>query len=264
MIRAGDKLSTVLARDERLLEVLAAAAPAFEQLRNPGSRRTMAHLVTVEQAAQIAGLDPAVLVERLNRALDEDAGDAPTVPERPPVRLATPPVPPALLATPRDRLIDLDVREELRAGREPFARIMAVVKALGPDAVLRLHAIFEPAPLYAVLARHGLAHVTERLADDDWRVWFYRDGAATAPAPSAAAPAADADDVLVVDVRDLEPPEPMVRTLEALATLPRGKTLVQLNVRVPQLLLPRLEERGFTYEIREQSPDLVRLFIRHR
>jgi uncharacterized protein (DUF2249 family) len=69
--------------------------------------------------------------------------------------------------------------------------------------------------------------------------------------------------VVILDVRDLEPPEPMVRTLAALEELPPGGTLLQINVRVPQFLLPRLEERGFTYEIREQAPDLVRVFIRH-
>ena len=74
--------------------------------------------------------------------------------------------------------------------------------------------------------------------------------------------AGEVKDVLLLDVRGLEPPEPMVRTLEALETLPRGHTLVQLNVRVPEFLLPRLEERGFAYEIREQSPELVRVFIR--
>src|SRR5690606_23171395 len=39
-------------------------------------------------------------------------------------------------------------------------------------------------------------------------------------------------------------------------------TLLHINVRVPRFLLPRLEERGFTYEVREQAPDLVRVFIR--
>jgi uncharacterized protein (DUF2249 family) len=86
--------------------------------------------------------------------------------------------------------------------------------------------------------------------------------------PSAAQPkrreisAAGAWDVVVLDVRDLEPPEPMVRTLEALEKLQPGATLVQLNVRVPQFLLPQLTERGFTYEVREQGPELVRVFIR--
>jgi tRNA 2-thiouridine synthesizing protein A len=68
--------------------------------------------------------------------------------------------------------------------------------------------------------------------------------------------------VVVLDVRDLEPPEPMARTLAALEELAPGGTLVQINVRVPRFLLPRLHERGFTYEVREQAPDLVRVFIR--
>ena len=74
----------------------------------------------------------------------------------------------------------------------------------------------------------------------------------------------DDADVIVLAGRGLEPPEPMVRTLEALAEMPRGKTLVQINVRVPQYLLPKLSERGFVYDVREQGPDLVRMFIRHQ
>lgn len=266
MIRAEDRVAAVLARDERLIDVLISASPTFEKLRNPVMRKTMARLVTVAQAARIAGLDAGDLVARLNVALGfttspADAG--------PPAEVAALDVlPAALLATAADRILDVDVREDLRAGREPLSRILDAARSLPPSGVLRLRATFEPVPLYAVLGKQGLAHHTERLAEDDWRVWFHpEDTAATAPAAARVErpvePAPD-DDVVVLDVRDLEPPEPMVRTLEALAVLPRGKTLVQLNVRVPQFLLPRLEERGFAYEIRVQSPDLVRLFIRHR
>ena len=53
----------------------------------------------------------------------------------------------------------------------------------------------------------------------------------------------------------------MVRTLAALEQLPTGSTLLQeLNVRVPRFLLPKLGELGFTYEVREQSDELVRIF----
>jgi tRNA 2-thiouridine synthesizing protein A len=69
-------------------------------------------------------------------------------------------------------------------------------------------------------------------------------------------------DLETLDVRGLEPPEPMVQTLEALERLPVGKVLVHINTRVPRMLLPKLTERGFSYEIREESPDLVRVFIR--
>ncbi|MCA9675814.1 MAG: DUF2249 domain-containing protein [Kofleriaceae bacterium] len=188
---------------------------------------------------------------------------------------AAAPVPAALRATPPARIVDLDVRDDLRAGREPLRRILDTVRSLPADAVLRLRATFEPVPLYRVLGKQGLAHHTERLDADDWVVWFHRDADDTATAASTSAVRAprqavtDHDDaiegdVIVLDVRGLEPPEPMVRTLEALATLPPGKTLVQLNVQVPRFLLPQLDQRGFTYEIRAQAADLVRLFIRHR
>ncbi len=286
MIRASDRVAAVLAKDERLIEVFVKASPAFDKLRNPALRKTMARLVTVEQAARIAGVDADVLVAHLNQGLEgmEPLSNAapsplPSVPVGP-----QEPIPPALLAIPAERIVDVDVREDLRAGREPFRRILDAARALPPGNVLRVRAIFEPVPLYAVLGKQALTHFTERLAADDWRVWFHRDSSIertqttrqpSAPEPHAKQPdpdppnpklkpeVASEEDVLLIDVRGLEPPEPMVRTLEALAVMPRGKTLVQINVRVPQFLLPKLKERGFTYEIREQSEDIVRLFIRH-
>ena len=165
-----------------------------------------------------------------------------------------------------ENVVEVDVREDLRAGREPFSRIMAALQDVPRGGVLALRAIFEPVPLYAVLAKRGFTHCTEQLAADDWRVWFYPAGTRPPGAGRRAdrqGPAPEADPaVVVLDVRDLEPPEPLVRTLAALEELPPGGTLVQINARVPQFLLPRLEERGFTYEIREQAPDLVRVFIR--
>jgi uncharacterized protein (DUF2249 family) len=170
--------------------------------------------------------------------------------------------PAALDAVPADRIVTIDVRDELRNGREPFSTIMAAHREVPDGGALCVRAIFEPVPLYTVMRRHGLTHWTESRADDDWLVWFYpaADSAAQ-DVPSAPAAVSAAEDVVVLDVRGLEPPEPMERTLAALATLPQGSTLVQLNVRVPKFLLPLLEERGYTYEIREQD-DVVRLFIR--
>lgn len=178
--------------------------------------------------------------------------------------------PPFLAGIPETSVVIADVRDELRAGREPFSIIMAARATLPAGGALCVRAIFEPAPLYRVLGKQGLAHWTESRAADDWIVWFYEESAAAPvdagepedPAGTAAEDGEAADDVVVLDVRGLEPPEPMVRTLEALERLPPGGTLVQLNVRVPQFLLPKLEERGFTWEIREQDEDLVRLFIR--
>jgi uncharacterized protein (DUF2249 family) len=292
VIQAHDRVAQVLDLDPRLVDEFVRTSSAFERLRNPMLRRTMARIVTVEQAARIAGVEPALLIERLNRVVqgsatdDAAAGSGTRVDENPSSTGKTmssqlaEPMPAAIRDVPADRLIDLDVRDDLRSGREPFSRIMGARRSLQPGDVLRLRAIFEPVPLYQVMARQGLDHWTERLADDDWRVWFFAsDSVAADPSaaeptgcggcgkPAAVQPAAGApaeDDVVVLDVRGLEPPEPMARTLAALDELPPNKTLVQINVRVPQFLLPQLEERGFTWEVREQSEDLVRLFIRRR
>ena len=61
------------------------------------------------------------------------------------------------------------------------------------------------------------------------------------------------DDTLL-DNRGLEPPMPMVRTLERYEALAPGRTLQIHNDRVPVYLLPQLEERGAKYRVQEQ-PD---------
>ena len=180
VITAGERVAKVLERDERLVEVFAAASPAFERLRSPAMRRTMARLVSVEQAARMAGVDAVVLVERLNAALAERAPRAEA-----PATAATPinddpdisaedtttddspailDVAAVLAALPPERVVDVDVREDLRNGQEPFSRIMAARQTMPEDGVLKLRAIFEPVPLYRVLAKQGLEYWTEKLA----------------------------------------------------------------------------------------------------
>jgi uncharacterized protein (DUF2249 family) len=270
VIRKGDRVSTVLREDESLIDVFVGLSPAFERLRNPAMRRVMSRLVTVEQAARMAGVDADELVDRLNArspipesaapvgAGAEDERRQPAADDR---------LPGVLAAIPPSAVVEVDVREDLRGGREPFSRIMAARGEVPPGGALRLRAIFEPVPLYSVMERQGLTHHTEQLGPDDWVVWFYEAAAGATAADAASAEpsaqvSAEPDDVVILDVRGLEPPEPMVRTLAALETLPADATLVQINVRVPEFLLPQLEQRGFTYEVREQARDLVRLFIR--
>lgn len=263
VIHAGDTVAAVLRKDESLIDVFARLSPVFERLRDPDMGRVMARLVTVQQVARMAGIDPEELVRRLNSGRDErqpgKQEDAAMV-ERTVAPAAGAGIPPALEGISKDQVVEVDVREDLRAGREPFSRIMAALKDVPEGGALALRAIFEPVPLYAVLAKRGFTNFTERLAADDWRVWFYpAPRRPESPVPDRSVPDRS---VVVLDVRTLEPPEPMVRTLAALDELPPGGTLVQLNVRVPQFLLPRLEERGYTYEIREEGPDVVRVFIR--
>jgi uncharacterized protein (DUF2249 family) len=278
VIRPGDRVADVIARDPDLIDAFVAAAPTFSRLRNPALRRVMGRLVTVEQAARIAGIEVSALLDRLNGTLgtegvrmenmlpvhDAGAGAAGLAPA------PTEPMPAELAGADPGRVVDLDVREDLRSGVEPFSRIMAARRSLPEDGILRLRAIFEPVPLYAVFGKQGFLHWTERLGAEDWRVWFYpglsREVEASGEAEAGCGEPGGGkgpDRVVVLDVRGLEPPEPMLRTLHALESLPQDHTLVQINVKEPRFLLPQLEERGFQYEVREQEPGLVRVFIQH-
>lgn len=68
----------------------------------------------------------------------------------------------------------VDVREDLRQGREPFGKIMTAAQQTGSGQTLLIKAIFEPIPLYSVLKGQGFEHWTEKLADDDWAIHFLR------------------------------------------------------------------------------------------
>lgn len=156
--------------------------------------------------------------------------------------------------------VHLDVREDIQRGGEPFARIMAAVKALADGQALVLRAPFEPIPLYDVLGKRGFAHRTERRAADDWSVCFYREPAPRGePATTAATPAGDR---AVLDVRGLEPPQPMQRVLEEIERLRPGAELEVRHDRRPVFLYPQLDERGFVHETDEPEPGLVRIRIR--
>ena len=150
-----------------------------------------------------------------------------------------------------ESLKTLDVRPLLRAGGEPFAEIMAAVSALAPDQGLRLLATFQPKPLFAVLGRQGFSHEAHEVGGGDWEVLFRRNGTASAEGGTGPATAANGGDwpaaARHMDNRDLDPPEPMVRILEALETMAHGEVLEALLCREPTFLLPELARRGHAW-----------------
>ena len=173
--------------------------------------------------------------------------------------------PTALTQVPAGRPVHLDVREDIARGREPFARIMVAVRSLQAGEVLVLRAPFEPLPLYDVLGKRGFSHWTESLARDDWRIWFSLGGApARERAPAAPAESGPGDGRVVLDVRGLEPPEPMLRVLRNAEVLGPEVELEVHHDRRPTFLYPLLEDRGFAHETDEPEPGLVRIRIRRR
>ncbi|UCI22940.1 DUF2249 domain-containing protein (plasmid) [Mesorhizobium sp. B2-1-8] len=148
---------------------------------------------------------------------------------------------------------ELDVRQILREGGEPFTAIMEAVAALVPGQRLRLLATFKPIPLFHVLGSRGFEPSAREIGSGDWEVTFtpaagQSSGAVTEPKSAAdgigAANETWSTPVVELDNRDLEPPEPMVRTLEGVEALSPGQTLAALLPREPVFLLEELEARG--------------------
>jgi hypothetical protein len=72
------------------------------------------------------------------------------------------------------------------------------------------------------------------------------------------------DTVIDLDARGFEPPQPLMKALEAVATLPEGATL-RLHTRWrPALLYAELEKRGFSGESEEQTDGSYLTHIRRR
>ncbi len=147
--------------------------------------------------------------------------------------------------------VEMDVRPILRAGGEPFEKIMQAVDALRPGEGLRLLATFKPTPLFRVLGSRGFDHEAKEVGGGDWEVLFSptRASGDVAEQPKFAV----TDDqpwpeaVQHLDNRDLDPPEPMVKILTTTETMAPGEVLSALLCREPMFLFPELAKRGHAW-----------------
>ena len=68
---------------------------------------------------------------------------------------------------------------------------------------------------------------------------------------------------ILLDVCDLEPPEPFERATETLRDLQPGQYLKLIIPRRPRLLYPWLAEQGFLEHTREVQEDMYEIYIWH-
>ena len=251
------KISTALKARPELKEILPAFHPAFKKLNNPILARTLTRLVTVSDAARIAGVSKEAMLAVMNTP------GMPTVFPPKPDTIATPAPPwykPELVQI-------LDVRPNLESGNDPFAVIIEAVRTLPKGKILELIASFEPAPMIRLLSKQGWVNwirweKTEKDGEtkDDCHVafWFV-ENEKTRKKRSKSEQIFDEtrltkkDSGWILNVRGLAPPEPMIHVLE---TLERTDLVLPLTIkhqRVPVMLFPRLKERGCSWEIDEHD-----------
>jgi uncharacterized protein (DUF2249 family) len=147
----------------------------------------------------------------------------------------------------------LDVRPLLQKGGSPCKPIDDAVASLKPGQAFVLRVPFEPYPLYTKLGDAGFSHKSRQMEDSTFQIEFRKTRSSTrAPKSCGCAHAEEAvGEEIRIDARGLQPPEPLMRAMEALSMLPRGKTLVLQTKFKPIPLFGLLENREMAYDCTE-------------
>lgn len=170
-------------------------------------------------------------------------------------------------------IVELDVREHLRKKLEPFQIIMDTVKKLEKDDIFVLHATFKPTPLFGVLKVKGFAGKAEQIDKDHWistfvnkknKHWLNEESepGADSDTDEAASASKLAPELITLDNRGLEPPQPMIRTLSALERIRSGGEVEIHNDRVPMFLIEELQNLGYPFTVEEQPDGSAKVKIR--
>jgi hypothetical protein len=166
IITPKTKVAELVQAFPQLEQVLVEYVPAFEKLRNPALRRTVARITTLQQAAAIGGVKVEDLVNHLRKAVGQDlfsgAEAAGYTTHRPSWFSET-------------RVVaGLDARPMLAAGEHPVNQVIADLQALGQGDIYRLTAPFLPAPLVDKASSLGISHwVTQD--DGGFVIYFCRE-----------------------------------------------------------------------------------------
>jgi len=165
MISPKTKVAELLEAYPPLEEALVHLVPAFEKLRNPVLRRTVARITTLQQAAAIGGVKVEDLINHLRKAVGQDTfsgAEAATYNTQQPAWYSA------------ERVVaGLDARPMLAAGEQPVNQVIADLNALHPGDIYWLVAPFMPAPLVDKATSLGASHwVTQQ--DGLYTIYFCR------------------------------------------------------------------------------------------
>lgn len=262
-INANTKINAILKEHPEALEAIISISPRFNKLRNPLLRKFVASRTSVSEASKIAGCSPGDFFEKL--APLGFTIDKTTLPNKHNEQVHYSFMKNAQPA----RVEELDVRPVIESGKDPFSIITRKIKQLEPGKILKLVNSFEPVPLITILSKQGFEYYVEVINENLVNTYFHKTADAKEHIADAAKPSEDWDGIsdrfkdhlVTVDVRHLEMPKPMHAILDALEKLPPDKALFVYHKRIPVFLLPELEQRQFTYRIKEIDEANVHLLI---
>ncbi|MFZ6032690.1 MAG: DUF2249 domain-containing protein [Melioribacter sp.] len=248
MITKEMKISEILSKYPQTLAVFLNMSPHFKKLENKFLRKALASRVTIEQAAKIANVDLTTLLFELNKSINKSFEPIDLQTEELQLKEKPNSQPDFIKKLDSMHIKTLDVRPIIDSGKDPFNDIMAKIKELSEGEILLLINSFEPIPLYSVLKKKGFKHWTIK-ENELFKVYFYKekfaDTSNSPPEQKLSLQKIDYKNVVEIDVRELTPPEPMMKILETLSQIDNDTVLIVHHHREPMMLYPKLEERGY-------------------
>ena len=167
IIAPKTKIAELIDAYPQLEQVLIGYVPAFEKLRNPVLRRTVARITTLQQAATIGGVSVEGLINHLRKEVGQDrfSGEA---------AAAYTTEQPGWFAESRVAA-GLDARGMLAAGEQPVNQVIAELQALNEGEIYRLVAPFMPAPLVDKASSLGISHWVAQEGDQEFVIYFCKE-----------------------------------------------------------------------------------------
>lgn len=166
IITPKTKIYDLLEAYPQLEDVLIKAAPKFKKLRNPVLRKTVAKITTLNQAAIIGGLKVEELIITLRTEVGQSTTDTLEVEHGNYVTEQ-----PSWFN--KDNIDEIiDITEMLNAGEQPVHEVMAAVKKLEDNSILKVIAPFIPAPLIDKSLSMEYKHWLNQKGEDEYWVYF--------------------------------------------------------------------------------------------
>ncbi len=265
-INENTKISALINHNPKSIDAIVSISNNFDKLKIPILRKVLASRVTIKQAAKIGGSTVDVFYSKLiplgfeikeaevtltknaaesslNNFIEFDIGNC----------------------------VDLDVRDMLKSGKDPFNPIMDALTTLPNDSVLKIINTFEPTPLISILSKKGYSHHSIEIKKQLVHTYFKKEKTTTINNHEFINDSSSEEVTKIlksfgtkikeIDVRLLEMPLPMAMILNELHTLPDEHILLVNHKKVPKFLFPELAERAYQWRIQIISENYVKLYI---
>ncbi len=266
-INENTRVSELIKYSEEAIDAIASINKLFVRLKNPILRKMLAKRVSISDAAKIGGAKVEDFYKVLKPLGFEYGKTIVNNNKKPSKKYKF-----------KDMNIDnidpktiteLDVRDEIAGGKDPFEIIMDAIKVLPKGNTLKLINVFEPIPLINKLNKKGYESFVDNSQAGIVITYFHKkeemelDEETRYASKDTFEKVKDfyGDKIVEIDVRGLEMPEPMLQTLSNAEELEEGHALYVNHKKVPQYLIPELEDRGFKFLVYEIEEGNVKLLI---